>query len=299
MRAVATGKASSSGAVRTALVPVAGGGARMHTTLLAGETVKPTFVFLHGIAQNGTAGRGLIEFFHSRQHAVVTLDLPGHGGSDPLPDGGVSMGRFGQLLWDVLNHWNVTAPILACGHSAGGMMLLEAALQHPERVSALLLISTADAQPIRANDALDLRPMVEMMIQDSERLFVERRRVDFGSPSGMDDEEIYNLGMRYTAARGVKQVFEAAETYDVRTKLAHLTMPLVIMRGEDDLVVNAHIAERMGQSVQRARLVTAPGGHNWFLQRPDMLGRYLEEQYQFLMSEGTPGDNGDSADAHS
>ncbi len=280
----------------TDVVPVAGGAIRVETTYLAGDPAKPASVFVHGIAQNGTVGRQLVEFFHSLGHPAITVDLPGHGGSDSFPEPGVSMKRFGETIWDVLSHWLVTSPILGCGHSAGGMVLLEAALQHPERIAGLLLISTSDAQPIRANDAVDLRPMVEMMIQDSERMFVERRRVDFGAQPEMGEEEVYSLGMMHTETRGIRQVFQAAETYDVRGELDRLTMPCVIMRGEDDLVISAEISERMRQGLGQAKVVTAPGRHNWFLQRPDVLRRHLEEQYRFLMSNGAPSDDREPAD---
>ena len=269
-------------------VPVSGTPARITSSFARGGLPVPPLVFVHGIALNGTAGAGITRFFEARGHSVVTFDLPGHGGSDLLPDDQVSMARFGALLWEVLGNWGLEGPVVACGHSAGGMTVLEAALQRPERIAAMLLISTPDAQPIRANDEADLSPVVEMMLGDAERLFIERIRVDFGAQA-VTAADTYTLGMRHTGASGVRQVFKAAESYDVRETMARLSMPTLLARGLDDLVVNAATVARMHGRLRRSRMAVAPGGHSWFLQDPKALRTCLEEHYDFLMSAGPGG----------
>lgn len=273
-------------------VPVPGSSATMASTFAQGDPRLPPLVFVHGMSLNGTAGREFSRFFSGRGHSVVTFDLPGHGGSDPLPPDEVFMARFGELFWEILEHWQVSGPVLGCGHSAGGMTVLQAAVQCPQRMSALLLISTPDVQPIRANEEIDLRPAVQIMMSDSERLFVERKRVDFfASADAIADRDAYLLGMAHTDPTGVKQVFEAAESYDVRTQLEQLNMPALLVRGVDDVILHADTVARMVRGLGRGRSVSMPGGHRWFLEHPEALQRCLEEHYDFLTgaTERDPG----------
>lgn len=256
---------------------------RVTSTFTEGSGDVPPVVFVHGIALNGTAGHGLVRFFAERGHAIVTVDLPGHGGSDPLPDDQVSMARFGRIVWEVLAHWERAGPVLACGQSAGGMTLLEATFQHPERVCGLLLLSTPDTQPIRANTETDLQPAVQMMIRDSERLFTERKRVDFETVTATGEADFYSLGMRHSAPEGIKGVFKAAESFDVRDKLDRLSVPTVLVRGVDDVIVTRGTVERMAGRLTRGRLVSAPGGHSWFIHQPEALREILRANYEFLV----------------
>jgi pimeloyl-ACP methyl ester carboxylesterase len=70
---------------------------------------------------------------------TLTPDLPGYGGSTPLPPGithrtqamGVAVGRL--LEGCAGNAW-------LCGHSYGGNVVLHAALRHRERVNSVVLL---------------------------------------------------------------------------------------------------------------------------------------------------------------
>jgi pimeloyl-ACP methyl ester carboxylesterase len=72
---------------------------------------------------------------------VLVLDLPGHGGTDPLPtlDG----------LGDLAAHVAATAeregmlPAVLVGYSMGGVVALRLAVTRPEAVSALALVAPA------------------------------------------------------------------------------------------------------------------------------------------------------------
>jgi pimeloyl-ACP methyl ester carboxylesterase len=268
------------------MVIEATGTARVCASFTPGEPGKPPLVFVHGLAQNDTSGRPLLDFFRARRHPTVSYDLPGHGGSAPYPEGPVDMQRLVGTLIDLLDRCGAQSPVIGVGHSLGGMVILECAVTCPGRIGGLLLIDTADAQPVVANELVDLRPAIQQMIRDSERLFVHQRKVDFAAGGGRTEQEIYTLGLMHTDAAALRQTLTATEGYDVRQRLSSLDVPCLILRGEADTVVSAGMAEGMQSRIAGAALRTVSGGHNWFLQQPQTLQQVLEESYDRWIGVG-------------
>lgn len=71
-------------------------------------------------------------------HTVIAADLPGHGGSSPLP-GVFSFEKAAQLMHELLDELNVQK-VSGIGHSAGAMTLLHMAAQQPHRFEAMVLV---------------------------------------------------------------------------------------------------------------------------------------------------------------
>ena len=79
------------------------------------------------------------------RHRVVTIDLRGHGKSDPAPDDRYSITVFAEDLAAVCERLALARPVVV-GHSAGGNAALELAARHPHLPSALVLL---DAGPLQ------------------------------------------------------------------------------------------------------------------------------------------------------
>lgn len=267
-------------------VAVSHGAARVCASFTPGDPAKPALVFVHGLAQNDTSGRALLDFFRARRHPTVSFDLPGHGESAPDTYGAVDMQKLVGTLIEHLDHCGVQSPAIGVGHSLGGMVILECAVTCPGRIGGLLLIDTADGQPVVLNELVDLRPAIQQMIRDSKRLFVGQRKVDFAPGGARTEQEIYTLGLMHTDAAALRQTLAATEGYDVRQRLSGLDVPCLILRGEADTVVSAGMAEGMQTRIAGAALMTVPGGHNWLLQQPQTLQHVLEESYDRWIGVG-------------
>ena len=95
----------------------------------------PTLVLVHGWSCDGTYwGAQVAEF--AKTHRVVTVDLAGHGQSSA---GRVTytMELFGEDVVTVLKALDLKDVILV-GHSMGGAVIVEAALQAPDRIGGLV-----------------------------------------------------------------------------------------------------------------------------------------------------------------
>src|SRR5260221_6919054 len=103
--------------------------------------VSPPLVFLHGIGGAARAWRGQLDFFSGR-YRTIAWDMPGYGGSAPLP--AVSIAALADALQDFLQQAGAAKPILV-GHSIGGMIVQQLLAKHPRVASAIVLAQTSPA----------------------------------------------------------------------------------------------------------------------------------------------------------
>jgi pimeloyl-ACP methyl ester carboxylesterase len=112
---------------------------------LAGEQAGegPPVVLLHGLTATRryvVMGSRLLERSGRR---VIAYDARGHGGSTPAPDAGAyGYGRLARDLLAVMDSLEIERATLA-GASMGAQTIIRFALDHPERVMALGLITPA------------------------------------------------------------------------------------------------------------------------------------------------------------
>ncbi len=221
-------------------------------------------VLAHGFTQNsrcwGPFGHDL-----AADHQVVAVDLPGHGRTDPAHDT-ADLPTAGRLLADA------GGDAVYVGYSMGGRTALHAALAHPERVRALVLIGAtagmddpaARAARRQADDALAAELAAGGLPAFLERwlanpLFaglppaaaaVEQRRAN--RPDGLA------ASLRHTGTGTQEPLWGDLE---------RLTMPVLVLAGADDAKFTAE-ASRLVEHLPRARMRTLPGTHAVHLAQP-------------------------------
>jgi pimeloyl-ACP methyl ester carboxylesterase len=94
-------------------------------------------VLVHSLAGNG--GQWALQLDHLRRHRrAVSIDLRGHGESDPAEDGDYSIRGLAGDIEAVVDQLGLRRFMLA-GHSLGSVVAIDYASRHPERVAGLLL----------------------------------------------------------------------------------------------------------------------------------------------------------------
>src|SRR5262245_53476726 len=97
-------------------------------------------VLLHGYTASTFAWKDVFEPL-SQQFRVIAVDLKGFGFSGK-PDGDYTRRAQGESVIRFLDHLKIDRAIL-CGSSMGGEVTMNAAVKHPDRVSALILVDSA------------------------------------------------------------------------------------------------------------------------------------------------------------
>jgi pimeloyl-ACP methyl ester carboxylesterase len=112
----------------------------------------PPLVLVHGLGGAATNWRLLAPAL-AEERRVLVPELPGHGGSAPLPDAR-HLDSFADALVALVEAEDA-APAPWVGHSFGGSVALHAAVRHPDAVTGIVLAAAAGiSSATRASEAI-------------------------------------------------------------------------------------------------------------------------------------------------
>lgn len=96
-------------------------------------------IFLHGLYFDYHMWDYQIEKFADRK--VIAVDMPFHGNSTQIFHDKWSLESCTEMLFSILDSLNLSK-VIAVGHSWGGMTILRACLQNPDRFESICLFNT-------------------------------------------------------------------------------------------------------------------------------------------------------------
>ena len=243
----------------------------------------PSLVLLHPFPANHkfwTPAAALL----SARYQLIMPDLRGHGPTVP-GDGPATMEKHAADLLHVCDAVGVKRAMFM-GVSIGGYIMFEFWRRHRERVQALILCDTkgqADTPEGRANrlqsaeDVLKRGPdaFLDEMVQKLLGASTKSQRPDLVAAARKMLGESTPAGIA-AVQRGM------AERPDSVTTLKTITVPTLIMVGEEDTLTPVADAELMRQHIKNSRLQTVPraGHYAPFEQHEFVVGkvrRFLEE----------------------
>lgn len=252
--------------------PIEAGGWRInHLSLGEGGT---DIVLIHGYGGdlNGWMFNQPVLAESRRTHAI---DLPGHGGSSKdVGDG--SLATLAGAVFAFLDAKGIGKAHLV-GHSLGGAIALQLALEHPERVAAVTLVCPAGLGPeinmdyiegfVAAKRGKHLKPVLEMLVADPE--LITRDMIEdvlkFKRLDGV------NTALETIAAA----VFpDGEQADDFSGRIGDVTCPLQIVWGTEDRIVPASHAER----VSGVPLHELACGHLAHMEKANEVNRLVAEQ---------------------
>jgi pimeloyl-ACP methyl ester carboxylesterase len=216
------------------------------------------------------------------ERPVVLYDQLGCGRSDRPADVAWSLAVFTEELDALRGHLGLDR-IHLLGTSWGGMLALEHALARPDTIRGLILSSTLASADEWAGEVKRLRDAIPIDDEGEANVELERRHFFRGA-----EEPLELARMReekspavYEAMWGKNEwtMTGALAGWDVRPRLAELTMPTLILRGAHDLCTPA-IAKTLTTGIPHAReVVFAESSHTPVLEETE---RYLRTVRDFL-----------------
>ncbi len=119
---------------------------------------RRSFVLLHGLGSDLRVWSRNLEPLASRGR-VIAIDLPGFGKSSK-PDVDYALPWQARTIVTLLDQCGIDRAVV-CGHSMGGQLALQLALDHPERVEGLVLAAPAGFERFSAREAQWIRGHVD------------------------------------------------------------------------------------------------------------------------------------------
>jgi 3-oxoadipate enol-lactonase len=235
-------------------------------------------VLLHGLGASSADWEYQVPEL-ARYFQLVVPDFRGHGASDRAGDYRVE--RFAADTWQLLDHLGIRTPVLV-GHSMGGAVAMQMALDRPGRVAQLVLANTLpsfliDTPGKRALLWLRLllmgllgpRLMAQVM---TRRLYPHpsqaKLRAKVAQRNARNDRHVYLATIR------------ALTRWSVRARVGELAMPVLLLASEHDYFEGAEVARFMA-ALPNAQLREFRGGrHGLPLERPGLFNRALLEFLQ-------------------
>ncbi|MDH3690257.1 MAG: acetoin dehydrogenase dihydrolipoyllysine-residue acetyltransferase subunit [Gammaproteobacteria bacterium] len=264
--------AAESGAVEPQTIAIGGRSVRY---LKLGEDAGASVVLVHGFG--GDLNNWLFnQPVLAERRATLSLDLPGHGGSSKsLTAGDVS--SLAQAVHEFLDELDIKTLHLV-GHSLGGAVTANLALNLPGRVQSLTLICSGGLGPdinmdyingfIGANRRKELKPVLQMLFADPK--LVRRELID-------DVLKFKRLDGVETALTTIAEAAFAhgKQAAQLQDELRKLTMPMQVIWGKEDQILPVAHARNLGQTAPSHILEGA--GHMVHMEKASEVNRLIEE----------------------
>jgi len=207
-------------------------------------------VFLHGVGSSSHTWAGQLAHFAGRYLAVAP-DMRGYARSTTDP-ATVSMARFAADVAELIDHLDA-GPAHVCGLSMGGIVALTLWRDHPARVRSLAL---ADPWANHPAAAANQRERLSAIDAASMRDLAGARMPAIYGPNA--SPALIEAGVS-AFARLDKAPYRAASadlwTQDLRQVARTVTVPALVLVGEQDPLTPLPLSEELASLIPNARLV--------------------------------------------
>jgi pimeloyl-ACP methyl ester carboxylesterase len=206
-------------------------------------------------------------------HVVVALDLPGHGRSGAVqpPNGDIpkDIGAYAQVIERFANGLRLPRFVLA-GHSMGGAVAQEFALQYPDLLAGLVLVATGAKLPV----PLELLDVIQGNWENAARVLTCWSQ---GASTGPDTSRIYLQRLRESDPQVLHRDYAACTAWDRTGDVGQIRVPTLIVCGDADRMTPLQDSLLLEQKIRTSQLVIVPGaGHMVMLEQPALVARVVQ-----------------------
>ena len=228
---------------------------------------KKTLVLIHGLGASAERWDQVIPLFSDKFHVVVP-DLVGFGYSDkPLVD--YTTKFFSEFLGKFFTASNIERPNLI-GSSLGGQIAAEYAASHPNEIEKLVLVSPSGNME-KSTPALDAYIMAALYPNEQSA----KNAFELMEGTGHNiHEEIVTGFVERMRLPNAKLAFMSSllgikNSELVTSKLQTITIPTLIIWGENDPVIPIQYADHFVSTIKDCRFFRMDGcGHTPYVQYP-------------------------------
>ncbi len=242
-----------------------------------GDAAKPALIFSNSLGTNFKMWQAQIDFFQ-QDFFVICYDTRGHGASS-APQGPYSIDQLGQDVVNLLDHLNVEKATF-CGISMGGLTGQWLAIHRPERFNQVVVCNTAAkiGQEQAWNDRAAL--VREQGLQPIASTAASRW---FTEPFIQSNATVVNNlqnDLAAGSAEGYASCCEALAKADVREQLTDITVPVLVVAGQQDPITTVADAQFMVERIANSQLFEINASHISNVELPNEFNQAVKQFIQ-------------------
>jgi len=220
----------------------------------------------------------------SKKYRVIVFDNIGVGRSDH-DNKGISVALMADCTRKLITKLNLNKPSII-GHSMGGMIAIDLAVNYPKLLNKLVLVATS-AKISKRNVSL-FRDMVAYLKSGiNEELWVRYMfywifsSSFFENPDLVDQAVTMAVNYRYPQSiDSFENQVEAIVQLDMVSDLNRIKLETLVLKGDDDLLFTPNDTQDMFNSIMLCTEVNIEGsGHSIHMDKPDI---FLDEVKKFI-----------------
>jgi pimeloyl-ACP methyl ester carboxylesterase len=199
---------------------------------------------------------------------AIAFDLSGHGRS--AGEGRRHIHDYAADVVALLDALEINRAIVG-GHSMGGAIAQTIALDFADRVAGLILLGTGAYLPVNQS-------IIEGLANEFEKTCAMLIKWEWhkSAPESYRQQGLARL--LNTPAQVTSNDFLACNEFDVRERLAEISVPTLILAADTDRMLPLAQSEFLVDNIPHAKLVVLENaGHMFTLEQPDKVVEVVQE----------------------
>ena len=200
----------------------------------------PAILLIHGRSFDAQTFRHQLNGDVGVKHRVVAFDLPGHGDSSPAvnPEQVYNAPGYARIVAEVVDRLDLSSPVVA-GWSLGGGIALEAADQLPDAAGFFIYGTPPMGSPPAMEDAYLPNPAIKLILSptlnEEQATAVAELML---RPGAEPPPSFVEAILKSDGQMRAQLAATAANRKDSVEIVANMTVPLAVVHGAEDRLVN-------------------------------------------------------------
>jgi len=220
-------------------------------------------IFLHGLSDDSNLW-GLLIPQLAGYFRCIAVDLRGHGRSSK-PDMPYTIRMFSDDLLGFMEKKAIPRSNMV-GLSMGAAIIQQIAVDHPEKVESIVLLSAFDhADPACRANLIKLRDSIN---EGGLSRFFDTAVGMVVTPSFLAAnikaiEEMKIQAVRINSASAIINAINACLGFNLADRVGQIAVPTLLISGKNDVLTPPYLAGGINKSIKGSKLMTMDGvGHN-------------------------------------
>ncbi len=223
---------------------------------------KNSLVFIHGIGSTSKIFQKQIKEF-GKKYYTISLDLPGYGKSKTIES--ITIENYANAVYNFLESIKIKSPILL-GHSLGGMIVQQILSNHPFYARAAILVGTTSK--FGGKDDIWKKNFINSRLKplkDGKKLKEISKNSIMKIVGPKTDSKIIDFASKMLSSISEKSYISAVKSlkdFDLKNELKKITIPTLIIAGENDNQAPANMMKNMSQNIKKSEFkIIKESGH--------------------------------------